>query len=188
MSSKSKIFWKNFQLFKIEIPWKFVIFIRNYQVVKNHRNYHKNSNFISTWARAPRAVFQPHVDANFKKSGRVWGGGAVSARRVVRAVVKWSPTDSLEKINTFWLLVRRHIFKTRFCRSKSVRVFFRRKKKRLAKVSEASFKADTGTFLGSVFTQLVFCFREGVRILRDFFHVIFIERVAYSRVRLEWAI
>ena len=35
------------------------------------------------------------------------------------------------------------------------------------------FKADTRTFLGSVFTQLIFCFREGVRILRDFFEMAF---------------
>ena len=57
---------------------------------------------LGSLARARCAqFFPPHVDANFKKSGRIWGGGAISARRVTRAGVKCSPTDSLGKIDAF---------------------------------------------------------------------------------------
>ena len=95
--------------------WNYFLRFLSYssdQVVKNYRNYHDNSNLISTWARCAQ-FFQPHVNANCKKSCRTWGGGAVSARKVARAVVKCSPTDSLGKIDAFWLLGRGHIFKTR---------------------------------------------------------------------------
>jgi len=48
--------------------------------------------------------------------------------------------DSLEKIDAF-LVLGRHIFKTRFCTSKRLRFFFQRKKK-LWPNYQASFKSD----------------------------------------------
>jgi len=74
--------------------------------------------------------FHPHVDENFKNlvGLRASGGGAVSAHRFTRAVVKCSPMYSLEKIDVFSVLGR-HIFKTRFCTSKRLRFFFFKEKK-----------------------------------------------------------
>jgi len=89
---------------------------------------------------ARRAFFPSPCIWKFQYFSRVSGGGAVSAHRFARVVVKCSPTDSLEKIDAF-LVLGRHIFKTRFCTSKRLRFFFQRKKK-LWPNYQASFKSD----------------------------------------------
>ena len=67
------------------------------QVVKNI--YYRYSKFsyefkfhidmsARSLPREIRAIYQPHNEANFKKSNRISGGGTVSARRGARTVVK----------------------------------------------------------------------------------------------------
>ena len=139
-------FSKNFKIFRMEIFWKFAWnwFLRflsqsSGEVVKKHLSYHENSNLVSTWART---LWSTHSDRSFKKFGRTSGRGAVFTQGGARTVVKCSLMHSLKKTCAFWLLGPRHIFKTRFCGSKRLIFFFRWNKKRLAKVSEASFKKE----------------------------------------------
>ena len=64
---------------------------------------------ITTLAQKTKKLVSCEYDAfsknfnfeNFEKSGRTLGGGAVSARRGARTVVKCTPMESLIKIDAF---------------------------------------------------------------------------------------